>query len=475
MKSFIKTAACIAAVSAMLIQSAVYAAPVPEASEAPVLSDTSGDESDVLSDGDVSAEADIAAEPDDDTDSSDNLPSDDGVTETAEPAETAAPEITPAPRSGAPTASTLDFKVMIDDKKYVIDSFIKIEVYDKNGVLAGTDREWIGGITESVDLHYDVPEYELGDTFTVKLVEGVDTLKYYDTAIRPGESFEVETSWYTDDSGKAAAYNSYIFSAVPLWEKEVFVYVGGDMLKLPSRAKIVDGSTIVPARAVAEAMGISVYYDKDYDSVVCSVGDKQIIYNLGSAYATFFGEDLYLPVAAQYYAGNTYIPVRSLADAFEAPIESKDFGDHLDIIIGESEIVRQSEPVNQWNISSRTNYMVWVSKSEYTVRVYEGSKNKWRKIYTAPCAIGAPGTPTITGSFEYIERTFWDYGSYYVGPVLRFHNGYALHSVLLYYGGGEYDGRVGVRISHGCVRLKAKDINWIANTIPIRTRIYITE
>ena len=68
-------------------------------------------------------------------------------------------------------------------------------------------------------------------------------------------------------------------------------------------------------------------------------------------------------------------------------------------------------------------------------------------------ALGAWNTPTITGQFEYIERTEWDYPSYYVGPVLRFYNGYALHSTLLYYNGTEYDGRVGVNISHGCVRL----------------------
>ena len=34
---------------------------------------------------------------------------------------------------------------------------------------------------------------------------------------------------------------------------------------------------------------------------------------------------------------------------------------------------------------------------------------------------------------------------------------------------------VGVNISHGCVRLHPSDINWIANTIPFYTRIYITE
>ena len=78
--------------------------------------------------------------------------------------------------------------------------------------------------------------------------------------------------------------------------------------------------------------------------------------------------------------------------------------------------------------------------------------------------------------FEYIERTEWDYPSYYVGPVLRFYNGYALHSTLLYYNGTEYDGRVGVNISHGCVTSSPKAIlTGLQIQIPFYTRIYITE
>ena len=375
-------------------------------------------------------------------------------------------------------SDTLDFHIVMAYRKYVRDSFIKLEVYDKDNNLVGTEREWVGGVTKAVDLHFDVPDYRLGDTFTVKLVEGAETLSYYDSKIKPGESFNITTNYYNNSKGEFVAGNKFNFNAVPNWEKEVVVYVEGEQLTLKPRARIVNDRTLIPVRQVAEAMGIDIFYNPKYDSVVCSVGDDEIIFNLGTKYATFFGKDLYLDVAPCYIQNSTYIPARYLAEAFDASIKSEDYGDHIDVIIGESKKVRDymaKNPVNKWNISSRTNYMVWVSKSEYKVRLYQGSKNKWKLIHTAPCAIGAPGTPTVTGSFEYIERTQWDYGTYYVGPVLRFYNGYALHSTLLYYGGGEYDGRVGVQISHGCVRMHPSDINLIANTIPFRTRIYITE
>ena len=401
-------------------------------------------------------------------------------TETILPVETINPEpLEEINKTDKYSISELNLHIVINHRKYVKDSFVKVEVYDKNDTLLGTDREWVGGITKSIDLGYTLPEgYNLGDTFKVKLVEGAETLSYYGKKIKPGESFEVKTGYYYNKNNEFVAENTVNLNAVPLWEKEVIVYVNDEKVALKPRARIVNDYTLIPVRGVAEAMGLKVFYDKDYDSVVCSIGDDEIIFNIGTDYATFFGKTNYLPVAPCYIQGSAYIPVRPLVEAFKSSLDVKDYGDHLDIIIGKSEMVeefKKNSPVNQWNISSRTDYMIWVDKSDYKVRLYEGSKNNWSLIYEATCAIGAPGTPTITGSYEYIERTFWDYGTYYVGPVLRFHNGYAIHSTLVYYGGGEYDGRVGVQISHGCVRLHPVDINYIADTVPLYTRIYITE
>ena len=49
-------------------------------------------------------------------------------------------------------------------------------------------------------------------------------------------------------------------------------------------ARIVDGIAMMPVRAIGEAMGLKVTYDPKYDSVVCSVGSDQVIFNANSAY-----------------------------------------------------------------------------------------------------------------------------------------------------------------------------------------------
>ncbi len=236
---------------------------------------------------------------------------------------------------------------------------------------------------------------------------------------------------------------------------------------------------MVPVMAVAEALGLNARYDEKYNSVVCEIGDDQAIFNMDTAYATIFGEDLYLPRICEFIDETAYVPVRPLAEAFGSSIETFDFGDHIDVCLGASEKVREYRnkiPVNKWGISSRTNYLVWIDKSDYRVRVYTGSQYKWEEAASFSCAIGAPGSPTPTGSYEYQYRMDgWYYNGYYVGPCLVFYGNYALHSTLLGYNGVPYDNRTGVMISHGCIRLKKPDIDWIAARLPYKSRVYITE
>ena len=204
-----------------------------------------------------------------------------------------------------------------------------------------------------------------------------------------------------------------------------------------------------------------------------------MLFNVGTSYATIFGNDIYMSKECMMIDSTVFVPARSFADAAESSIEAIDFGDHIDVCIGKSQKADEylsSIPVNKWGLSSKTNYLVWIDKSDYRVRVYMGSQYKWKPAASFPCAIGAPSTPTITGSFEYLYRVAgWYYDGYYVGPCLVFYGGYALHSTLLRYDNTPYDNRVETMISHGCVRLHKSDIDWIAARLPIGSRIYVTE
>lgn len=371
----------------------------------------------------------------------------------------------------------INFKML--PKMVVVDSFAKIKLTTKDGKVLGEKVEWVGGITEELNFEFDVPEYKLGESFILTLQDGLNYIKYYDDVIRKDETVKLDTYGYENEDGEYVKGDSFSFEACPMYTKGIVVYLEGKKLNLSPYGRLIDNVTMVPVRPLAEAMGLDVKYDEKYNSVVCSVGDKQAIFNIGQKYATILGEDIFMAKECMEIEDIVFVPVRTLVEAFKCELSVPDFDDHLDIIIGKSPVIEEyymQIPVNKNGITSRTNWLVWVDKSDYRVRVYNGSQYRWKQVASFPCAIGAPGTPTVTGSFEYLYRvSSWTYPGYYVGPCLVFYRGYALHSTLLQYNGVPYDNRVGVMISHGCVRLHKSDIDWIAARLPLNSRIYVTE
>ncbi len=359
---------------------------------------------------------------------------------------------------------------------FVKESDAVLELFTTDGKSLGTQSMHITSDTKELVFTFNVPVYEIGTDFKLKAISGLDSILYYEDKYHIGKELILPTYTYTAEDGSRVNSTDIAVTITPLYDKSINLYYNGTTVPL-NGARVIDGTAMVPIKALAEFIGFNVRYDKDYNVEVVSLNGKDMYFNVGTTYTTIFGTDLFAPYPTTMIDDTVYVALRTFSDAIASELEVKDYLTHLDINISESSFVAEyfhSLPVNKWGISSRTNYMVWVSLSEYKVRLYEGRQYQWKPILEAPCAIGAPGTPTVTGSFEYNYKTRWDYGTYYVGPCLVFYRGYALHSVLLYQNGTEYDGRVGVKISHGCIRLKKKDIDFIANTIPVGTRIYIT-
>lgn len=367
--------------------------------------------------------------------------------------------------------------VYITPTEYPKASGVTLSLYSKDDKLLDTKTMQFNPQVTSIDFVFDVPEYVVGESFKLKLDGGLTSIQYYSDTYYEGQSFSFPTYTYLDNDGIRIFSDGISISALPFYDKAVNVTYNGKKVDLYPGAKLINENTMIPIRKLAEHIGFDVYYDEKYNTEVLSLGPNYIFFNVDTAYTTVFGTDMYATAPTVNMDGTIYVSLRTFADAIQSSLDVKDNGTTLDINMSEAKYVSDyfaKSPVNKWGIASRTKYMVWVSLSEYKVRLYEGSQYKWKLIHEATCAIGAPGTPSITGSYEYLYKARWDYGTYYVGPCLVFHGGYALHSVLLYQNGTEYDGRVGVQISHGCIRLKKKDIDFIAKTIPVGTRIYCT-
>ncbi|MGN0183215.1 MAG: L,D-transpeptidase family protein [Candidatus Ornithomonoglobus sp.] len=351
------------------------------------------------------------------------------------------------------------------------------ELYNAGGQLLASQSQGVNADTRSLEYTFDVPEYTIGEAFKLRCVSGLRSIQYYSDIYYPGQDITFYTYSFTDDSGNRVISDGISISATPNFTKNIVISYDGVTLSLYPAARLIDGVTMVPIRQLAEYIGFDVEYNADYNVEILSLGTNKIYFNVDTAYTTVFGNDIYATAPTQIINDTVFVSLRTFADAIGSEFTFTEYSTSFGIVMKPSTFVNDyytNNPINKWGIASSTNYLVWVSKSEYKVRVYKGKQYQWKQIYEAPCAIGAPGTPTITGSYEYQYKTQWNYNGYYVGPCLVFHGGYALHSVLLRYDNTEYDGRTGVQISHGCVRLKKKDIDWIANTIPLKTRIYVT-
>jgi len=100
-----------------------------------------------------------------------------------------------------------------------------------------------------------------------------------------------------------------------------------------------------------------------------------------------------------------------------------------------------------------------------------------RRVWSAPVGIGAPGTPTPAGRF-WIREGFRVAGNSIYG---KFAFGTSAYSVLSDWPGGGVVGIHGTnqpelipgRPSHGCVRMRNRDVLWLAHRMPIGTPVRI--
>ncbi len=125
--------------------------------------------------------------------------------------------------------------------------------------------------------------------------------------------------------------------------------------------------------------------------------------------------------------------------------------------------------------SSNTNYLLMVDRASCRVGVFTGRTGAWNMNYYWSCSPGAPSTPTVGGVFKVQSKGYYfDSGSSRCYWYTQFYGNYLFHSVLYNkYTGALADGRLGMHLSHGCVRLEIGNAKWIYDTVPSGTTVVI--
>ncbi|WP_343009900.1 L,D-transpeptidase [Clostridium celatum] len=134
-----------------------------------------------------------------------------------------------------------------------------------------------------------------------------------------------------------------------------------------------------------------------------------------------------------------------------------------------------SKFINNKNLSSSTKYLIYVDTENFQVNIFVGSKNNWILDKNYICSIGKPSTPTPKGFFKIGAKgySFGENHGYICYYYSQFKGNYLFHSILYNLDNTIRDGRLGCKISNGCIRLSKINAKWIYDNIPYGTTVYI--
>jgi len=79
--------------------------------------------------------------------------------------------------------------------------------------------------------------------------------------------------------------------------------------------------TLVPLRAIFEALGATVEWEQSTQTVTAVKDDITIILKIGDSFLTKNGERIALDVPAKIVGGRTLVPARAVAESFGADVQ----------------------------------------------------------------------------------------------------------------------------------------------------------
>ncbi len=102
---------------------------------------------------------------------------------------------------------------------------------------------------------------------------------------------------------------------------EIKVIVNGEKISFDQPPIIVDERTLVPVRAIFEELGATVEWIQDTQTVVIQQNEKIITLQIDSNIMRIGNEDIELDVPAQIINERTLVPVRAVAEALDCLVD----------------------------------------------------------------------------------------------------------------------------------------------------------
>lgn len=106
-------------------------------------------------------------------------------------------------------------------------------------------------------------------------------------------------------------------STVAFSSNEIKVSIDGEYVEFDVKPKLINDRTMVPLRAIFEALGAEVDWDNDTQTVTAMKDDITVTATIGSTKMYIDDEQKTMDVAPMLLGGRTLVPVRFVAEAFK--------------------------------------------------------------------------------------------------------------------------------------------------------------
>ncbi|HOO96820.1 MAG TPA: stalk domain-containing protein [Caldisericia bacterium] len=191
----------------------------------------------------------------------------------------------------------------------------------------------------SITIHWSEPSYNLEQLVGYEIVR---TESYSGSGETFEESFTVEANvtGYLDEN--LELLSAYTYSVTPIYPSgkgipriaegrpakpnvlismqigAEYASLNGKLVKLDAAPFIASGRTMVPFRFIGEALGAIVSYEAESKTAVFTRGRRVVRIPIGKTYAIVDGKQVQLDTPAVIVSGRTFVPIRFVADAFDA-------------------------------------------------------------------------------------------------------------------------------------------------------------
>lgn len=175
--------------------------------------------------------------------------------------------------------------------------------------------------SNSADVDYDYNEsYDANPEQEEKT-----TGKYDDISTSYDESF--------DESSDVDYGNEYIEEPDPVYDTPndintnitvksdvISVFVNDEKVNFDVNPMLINNRTMVPVRAIFEALGATVTWDNDTQTAKGVLDDVTIEIKIGSIYLLKNGKPVELDSPAVIVSGRTLVPVRAIAESYDCDV-----------------------------------------------------------------------------------------------------------------------------------------------------------